>query len=313
MDMRQSEMRTVLITGATGLIGKEAIKPLVEAGFKVFALSSHNNINVNNAVESDITFVGADILNYDDIKKVFLQIKPEYLLHFAWITNAGYLTSELNYKLRDASIFMLKTFKENGGKRAVFAGTCFEYDFNGNAEHSHSVNEHKLNENDKLNPATIYAQCKNELHNMADEYAKQNDLSFGWGRIFYVFGHNEHPNRLLPTIINNLKNNKKVLITAGPLVRDYMYTKDIAAGFVKFLDSDVTGTVNICLGRGITIKEFTLAVANKTGNSELVEFADDVKGQPPFIVGDVNRLSSEVKFYPKYNLNDSLDEIISQL
>ncbi|GMO53740.1 MAG: NAD(P)-dependent oxidoreductase [Termitinemataceae bacterium] len=276
--------KTVLLTGSKGLIGSEALKPLLDAGFKVFTLSSATT----------------NLMNTVDVRKLFDKLKPQYLLHFAWITNAGYLESDVNYELRDASFSMLKTFKENGGKKAVFAGTCFEYDFH----------DERIKETDKLNPTTVYAKCKNELHLMCEEYAAANDLSFGWGRIFYVTGHNEHANRLLPTIINNLKNNQKVLITAGPLVRDYMYTKDIAAGFVRFLDSDVSGCVNICKGSGISIKDYALSVAKKTGNFQMLEFADNIENQPKSIVGDNSRMINEVKYKPQYSIESALEEII---
>ena len=100
---------------------------------------------------------------------------------------------------------MLSAFKQNGGRRAVFAGTCFEYKFK----------DAPLKENDELNPLTIYAKCKVELFKQATEYCIQNGISFGWGRIFYVYGKNENEKRLTPYLINNLKNNKTTEIKCG--------------------------------------------------------------------------------------------------
>ena len=117
-----------------------------------------------------------------EIYSVFNKFKPEYLLNFAWCTTGDYLNSELNYKFLEAGINMLGAFKQNGGRRTVFAGTCFEYKFK----------DTPLKENDELNPLTIYAKCKVELFKQATEYCIQNGISFGWGRIFYVYGENEN-------------------------------------------------------------------------------------------------------------------------
>ncbi|MFP3043684.1 NAD(P)-dependent oxidoreductase [Treponema primitia] len=295
----KSMPKTVLLTGATGLIGKEAIQPLLEADFKVFAISSKDDMPKNG----NVTWIKVDLLNYDDIKRVFSCIQPKYLLHFAWFTGDGYLSADINYQLLDASLFMLSEFKKNCGKRAVFAGTCFEYQFK----------DTPLKEDDELNPTTIYARCKNELREKAQIFSNDHDISFGWGRIFYVFGHNEYKNRLLPSIIKALKNNKSILIKSGPLIRDYMYTRDIAEAFVKFLLTDVSGCINICNGQGISIKEFAIKVAEKLKKTELLEFTDNIQNQPSIIIGDNRRLNQEVGYRQCYNIENALENIIKEL
>ncbi|MEI8128074.1 MAG: NAD-dependent epimerase/dehydratase family protein [bacterium] len=68
-------MKKVLLTGATGLIGQYSLKPLLDAGFEVFAVSSNEKTLGNH-----INWIKADLLNFEEIKKVFEEIKPEYSL-----------------------------------------------------------------------------------------------------------------------------------------------------------------------------------------------------------------------------------------
>jgi nucleoside-diphosphate-sugar epimerase len=260
--------KKVLITGATGLIGKEAIEPLEALGFEVYSKRF-------------------DLFDKTAIEEVFKNERPNYLLHFAWDTQPGYLESDLNYKFLDASLNMLEIFARFGGKRAIFAGTCFE-----------------------LTPETVYAKCKNELNERAQAYAAQNNISFGWGRIFYCMGHNENPNRLLPSVVNSLKSGQKIIIKSGPLIKDYMYTKDIAAAFANFLDTNVEGCVNICTGEGVSIKDFVLKLA--AGKEDLIEFQDDCDGQPPIIIGDNTRLLNEVGYEIQYTPDKALKEILNE-
>jgi len=265
-------MNSVLLTGSRGLIGKEAILPLKEIGFDIFA-PTKNEMNI-----SDL----------DSVRKFMEKQKPEYLLHFAWFTGENYLNDEINISLRDSSLELLKIFAENGGKRAVFAGTCFEI----------------------WGAETLYAKCKNELREQAMAFCSRNEISFGWGRIFYVFGHGEKETRLLPYIVNSLKSEQRAIIKSGTLLRDYMYSKDIAAAFAKFLVSKVEGIVDICSGEAMQIASIATMIAGKMKKEHLLEFAENTAGQPPIIVGDKTRLALEVGFVPKYNLEQAIDLIL---
>lgn len=288
-------MKRVLLTGATGLIGKNAVKPLLDAGFEVFAVS----FKANSKWEI-VNGITANLLDFSDIKKVFEHVKPDYLLHFAWDTTPGsYLESDLNYKWLESSLEMLKQFKLNGGKRAVFAGTCFEYDFK----------DTPLKESDKLNPTTVYAKCKAELNKKASEFCQNNGISFAWGRIFYVYGVGEHEKRLVPVVINKLKNNEIFETTSGDLIRDYMLSQDIAGAFTKLLDTNVEGSVNICSGEKTRIKDVVSKMAALLGKKDSIKFLPDSSSQPKMILGDNIRLKDEVGFTPKFSLDEGLKKI----
>lgn len=291
-------MKRVLLTGATGLIGKYAIQPLIDEGFEVFAVSSKEQTPQNG-----IRWIEADLLNFSSIGEIFETIKPQHLLHFAWDTTPGsYLESNLNFEWVLASLEMLKQFNLHGGKRAVFAGTCFEYEFQ----------DEPLKEDDKLNPTSTYAKCKNYLNQVATLYSETNNISFGWGRIFYVYGKGEQEKRLFPYVINSLKNDEEIVISSGELIKDYIFAADIAAGFVKFLDTNVCGCVNICTGNPIKIKEIVSLIASKLGKEHLVKFDYACSNQPPIIIGDNSRLTNEVRYKNFYTLNSALDLIIEE-
>lgn len=294
--------KKVILTGATGLIGKESLKPLLQAGFEVFALTIDSIQNQNT--ESEVKWIDCNIVDRNTVKDVFSQIKADYLLHFAWITTGDYLTSDMNYKLLDSSLNMLDEFKINGGKRAVFPGTCFEYKFK----------DSPLKETDELNPLSVYAKCKNELRQRAQEYAVKNSVSFAWGRIFYVYGHGENEKRLVPHIIKSLRNNNEVIISVSDAVRDYMYSKTIAEAFVKLLESNVEGCVNICSAKPVKIRKIAEIIAEKLNKEHLVKYKNDLTIQQPAIIcGDNSRLINEVKFRPEINIEQELYSIMDSL
>lgn len=290
--------KKVILTGATGLIGKEAIKPLLDCGFEVFALT----IDKANT-DCGIKWINCNIFDEHSVQNVFMEKKPDYLLHFAWIATGDYLMSDINYKFIDSSLNMLREFKNNGGKRAVFAGTCFEYKFK----------DEPLKETDELNPTTIYAKCKNELREKAQKYCLDNNISFGWGRIFYVYGHGENEKRLVPHVINSLKNNKEVVIENGSLIRDYMYSRDIAVSFVKFLDSDSEGIVNICTGEGVSLGEYAQIIAKKLNKINLLVIKNEKTIQPKIIIGNNEKLINIIKTDRIKNISKSMKDFLSEV
>lgn len=299
-------MKKVLLTGATGLIGKYAIKPLLDAGFEVFAVSYSGYCE--QKLKGELNWVKANLLDFEDIKNIFEKVKPEYFLHFAWDTTPGsYLESNSNFDWHQSSLEMLKQFKINGGKRAVFAGTCFEYEFQ----------DLPLEEYGKLNPTSTYAKCKNLLREIATLYSFKNDISFGWGRIFYVFGEGEHEKRLVPAVISNLSQNKEMTFSTGGLVKDYMFAGDIAEAFVKFLDTNVEGCVNIASGIPLKIKDIVTLIAKKLGKEHLIKFEDkqinSTISEPKIILGDNTRLTKEIKYTPNHSLDEALDIVINTI
>lgn len=287
--------KRVLLTGATGLIGQETIVPLQSMGFDVYAVTrSNNHPNAN------IHWINIDLFNKDAIKSVMHDIKPQYLLNMAWCTTGDYLKSDLNYDFLNSGINLLQSFNDNGGKRAVFAGTCFEYKFK----------DEPLKETDELDAnKTTYTFCKNKLRETAEYFCDKHNISFGWGRIFYVFGHNENKTRLTGMVIDKLSKNEPVIIKSGQLKKDYMYSKDIGKAFACFLDSDTIGVVNICSGHAIYIRDYVMQIAQTMGRPDLVMFMDEPTNQPPIIVGDNTRLKKEVGYDKFHNVGEAIKEI----
>ena len=290
--------KKVFVTGATGLIGKELLKPLIKAGFDVFALT----IEDNNPAVSGVHWIKGNLFDEAFIAQTLAQVQPSHLLNMAWCATGDYATANINFDFVRAGLSLLKYFSQNGGKRAVFAGTCFEY----------ALAEHPIRETDAVEPPNPYACCKNALHQMAEFFCRQNHISFGYGRIFYVYGRKEHPSRLTAGIMNALREGKPYEIKFSQLRRDYMYSKDIAGAFVKLLDSPVEGAVNICTGKAVSLAEYATVLGTLLHRPDLLVLKQEPTSQPLAIVGDNTRLTQEVGFVPRYCLEEGLREVVEE-
>ena len=292
-----SPARTVLVTGATGLIGRELAEPLLAAGFDVHAITI-DDAHPDNGVH----WIPGNLFDAAFLRETVRTLRPSHLLNMAWSTTGDYLTSDVNFDFLEAGIQLAREFAAAGGQRAVYAGTCFEYRFN----------DAPLREDGPLEPnRNHYTFCKNALRETAGRIFTSAGVSFAHGRIFYVYGRGEAPTRLCGRLVNNLRRGDPVTISDGSLLRDYIYTRDIAGAFAALLASDVEGPVNICTGRPVSLRDFALAAARRFGREDLLVFQQGPSGQPPRIVGDATRLVREVGFTPRYTLDEALDEIVA--
>ena len=283
-------MKKVIVTGINGLIGQYITEPLKDLGFEVYG------IGTKYIKTTEFNYIKTDINNANKLRKIFNKIEAKYLVHLAWDMND--LNSNNHFKLLASSINMLDCFKECGGKKAVYIGTCFEYKYKTSP----------LKENDKLNPTTIYAKCKNYLREISELYCDKNNIDFCWARIFYTYGKNENNKRLFPQIINGLKNNQKVSINHSQLKRDYMFAGDVAKAIALILNSKFKGIINICGGKAISLKDFALTIAKNMNKENLLELNELYTNEPKIIVGDNSKLIKEIKFNKFKTLQENCEE-----
>lgn len=292
-------MKTVLITGASGYIGQHSIPFLLKRGYSVHALSREKRESTG-----EVHWHAADLLNPRDISCVVKEIKPTHLLHFAWYVEHGqFWDSERNLDWVKASLTLFQEFLASGGQRALFAGSCAEYDWN------EGICREEMT---PCKPTTLYGICKNSLWEIVRQIAKQKKISVSWGRIFHLYGEKEAPGRFIPSLIKGLMLGQSVPCTHGNQVRDFMCVVDAASAFAALLDSQVEGAVNIASGIPITLKAVALELANILGKKDLIQFGalSAPKHDPAQILADVARLQNEVGWKSCSDLKNGLTQTI---
>jgi nucleoside-diphosphate-sugar epimerase len=290
-------MKRVLLTGASGFIGRHCLGPLLKRNYEIHAVDIH-------AVEKtspEISWHSGDLLNANQVKLVIDKVKPTHLLHFAWFTKYGeYWSSLYNLQWVQASIELVQQFWKHGGKRAVIAGTCAEYDW----QYGYCSEQ-----TTPLAPQTLYGTCKDSLHRIIEVFSQQTGLSFAWGRVFFLYGPHEHPGRLIPSVINALLKGESALCSHGQQLRDFLYVEDVAEAFVTLLDSDITGPVNIASGSPISLKKIIFDIAEKLSRPDLIQLGAIAPqpNEPRVLFADTSRLFNEVCWTPLYSLEQGLD------
>ena len=331
--------KRVLLTGATGFIGRWAIPALLRRGYEVHAVgrcvsSPHGKTDVGSQ-RSEVRGQGSlddlvdtayptrgddsvlstqysalhwhvcDLFNPTETAALIHSVRPTHLLHFAWYAeHRKFWTSPLNIDWAAASLLLLRAFADAGGHRAVCAGTCAEYDW------SH---EACFERETPTRPRTLYGVCKNSLREVAERFAERAGMSFAWGRIFLLFGPDEHPDRFVPSIIHPLQGGQPAACRAGSHVRDFLHVADVADAFASVLDSRVTGPVNIASGEARSLGRVAEYLADRLSRRSLLSVGStpSTPDNPVVLRADTSRLRIEVGWHPRFNLTTGLDDVIA--
>jgi nucleoside-diphosphate-sugar epimerase len=190
------------------------------------------------------------------------------------------------------------------------AGSCAEYDWSRAAV----CNEHSSPLADEGGTAmTPYAECKIAMQRALTAFAGARHLSTAWGRIFFQFGPDEHPDRLVASVITSLLSGREASCTHGRQIRSFLHVADVGSAFAALLDSAIEGPVNMGSPERISVAGLLGEIALQIGRPELVRLG--VRGapptEPPLLVPDVGRLYDEVGWRPQYGLREAIADTIS--
>jgi nucleoside-diphosphate-sugar epimerase len=296
----------VLLTGASGFIGRHTLDALLEQGHEVHAVAGRAG-----APREGVVWHQADLLQPDAASRLAVEARASHLLHLAWYAvPRSFWSSPQNERWIDASLRLLRAFGEAGGRRAAMAGTCAEYAWDDEPLRERGT---QLGPATPLEPATLYGACKHATHIAARAIADQLGVALVWGRIFFLYGPGEHPDRLVSGVVRGLLAEEEVPTTDGLQRRDFMHVRDVASAFVALLASDVTGPLNIASGEAVAIRDLVTMIAEVAGGLDRVRFGalPQRPGEPALIVGAVRRLTDEVGFRPAIGLADGIADVVA--
>ena len=290
--------RHVLLTGASGLIGRQCVPTLLAAGYRVTVLSR------DGKAPDGAQALKADLLDHATTKAAVEHAKATHLLHLAWHAGArDRWTSPANLDWVSATFALVQAFAAAGGHRAVCVGSCAEYDWSAVT----------LRENTPLRPATLYGAAKAAAGMALTKAAPALDLSFAWARPFFCYGPGEPPGRLFGDLVKGLKADEPVACTDGEQRRDFLHTADIAAALTALLSSGVEGPVNVASGEAIPVRDLIMEAANQMGRPDLIRLGAIQRpaSDPPLLAANTERLANEVGFKPRYTLNTGVAQVLA--
>jgi nucleoside-diphosphate-sugar epimerase len=287
--------RRILVTGATGFLGRPAARLLEQRGWEVIGASSSG---------ADST-TAVDLLDDAAVGKLLAETRPTHLLHAAWrAVHGDVMRSTDNLTWLKASLSLVQAFRDSGGTRAAVLGTSAEYDWR----------EGVLRNNvTPMRPGTIYGACKRALHVALEGYARATNLSLVWPRVFFLYGPGEHESRLAASVVRSLLRGELAECTHGRQIRDYLYIDDVAAGIVSALESDYNGAIDIVSGEGIAVRDLVTRIAQAMGREDLLKLGarPSPAHDAPLVVGDAAEAATVLGWRPAVPLDEGIARTIA--
>jgi nucleoside-diphosphate-sugar epimerase len=292
-------MSSVLVTGASGFIGRQCLPILVAKGYDVHALSRRQLATPL----SGLSWHNLDLLRQGAPSEVIRQVQPEFLLHLAWYAVPGkFWEARENIDWVRASLELLSAFAANRGKRVIAAGSCAEYESNAGE---------CLEVETPLLPATLYGTCKHAFGSILESFSRRTELSSAWGRIFFLYGPYEHPSRLIAYVVQSLLRGEPALCSDGKQVLDFLHVEDAASAFVALLENKIQGPVNIASGRPVAVRDVLQEIGTQVGRPELIRLGErESSSEVSRIWANVDRLTKEVGWKPHYDLASGIQQTI---
>ena len=190
----------------------------------------------------------ADISDINSVKKIIKKIKPKTIYHLA--THGGYSDQTDLVKIKkaiiDATYNLINECKKYKFNIFVNTGSSSEYGFKNKA----------MKESDILVPNSYYSVFKSSSSLYCQYESLKSNIQIVTIRPFHVYGPYERSNRLIPTLIRNMLNDKKVKLVSPKISRDMIYISDVVNFYIMLANKkNLKGEIfNLGSGKKTTIK-----------------------------------------------------------
>ena len=243
-------MKRILITGATGFIGKNLLKILSKKNYEIKIISRKK---VEND-EKNISIINNDLSNINNFIQEIINFNPEIIIHLAWedIPDFSFEKSYLNLNNSIRFLSMIRKFCNI--KKIIISGSCFELG---------SSPEGSYSEKDLGESHDFFTWAKQSLKNWLEIDSKKYNYDFLWMRIFYVYGPGQRKESLIPYILTSLNNNLIPNIKALNNKLDFIYIEDVVSAFVNSIERNCkSGIYNIGTGKSNSVLKVFKEIEN---------------------------------------------------
>jgi nucleoside-diphosphate-sugar epimerase len=299
-------MMRILLTGATGFIGRRLAKHLISRGDSVLAIG-RRACGIAGVEEIHLPQLDAE-----GIECAVRHTSFDAVVHLA---AAGVNPAERDEKTLMTinsllPAMMVSIAAKRGAKAVVMAGSSAEYQACAQA----------LTEQSALEVRKLYGASKGAGAMLALAQGVRNDIPVAVVRLFNVYGPGEAPWRLLPCLLQNLTAGRPVRLSAGTQVRDFVYVDDACAGLIATMEASVRrelpgAAYNLATGRGNTVADFARATARSLGADEALLKFNALPFRPddmPYVVGDASLLKCRCGWNPAFTMKDGIAAAIAE-
>lgn len=223
-------MRTAIVTGATGFIGKALTAYMLERNWHVYAVGREVS-RLEDIRQPCLTAIQADFSDYDALCEHIPG--ADVFFHLAWDGAYGAKTADYALQMDNArhACDALTQAVRIGCRKFVLAGTVAELE----------IREHIDKNICHPRSTCVYAAAKLTAEMMCKTLAAQNGIEFNCGLFANIIGPGDRSKRSTNSILHQLLEGKPPKLVKGDGLNDWLYIKDA----VRLIEAMGSGGMNM--------------------------------------------------------------------
>ncbi len=290
--------QTILVTGASGFIGKRLVQQLAEGGTRVLA-AYHRTL-------PDASPPGVEVWQVDLTSPQTLEPLPspiDGVVHLAAATSVqnSMVAAERCLAVNGMGTFNLLRFcVERRIPSFVFGSSLMVY--------GKVRSRDPIPESWPLAPINFYGTSRLLMERYAGLIGQAFGLRTVGLRVSSVYGPGQHPHTVLAVFVRRaLAGLDLEVFGRGEKVQDFLYVEDAIGGIICALRSSASGVFNIASGVGTPVTELAHRVsAIFSGGRARVVPRPDVPEDGNIICLDIARAREALGYVPEYGLEAGL-------
>lgn len=323
---------SILVTGGAGYIGSHTCVELLNAGYEVVVIDNLYNSSeealrrVEKITGKTVKFYEGDLLNREDVEKVFEQESIDSVIHFAGLKAVGESVAKpLEYYHNNitGTLILCDVMRQHGCKNIVFSSSATIYGDPAFVPITEECPKGKI-----TNP---YGQTKGMLEQiLTDLYVGDPEWKVILLRYFNPIGAHKSgligedpkgiPNNLVPYIAQvSVGKLEKLGVFGndyptpdGTGVRDYIHVVDLAVGHVKAIEklNSLEGVeiYNLGTGKGYSVLEVLHAYEKACGKTLPYEIKERRPGDIPTFYADSAKAKRELGWEAQYGIEEMCED-----
>ena len=307
----------IVVTGGAGYIGSHFCKYAKTKGHQIFTID-----NLSTGYEEFVKwgdFFLVDIRDSKKLSEILLQIKPNFLVHFAasayvqesFINPLDYISNNIGGMESVTRICTQLSIP------IIFSSSCSVYG---------EVKSLPVSEESELIPLSPYGETKLLCEKILQWCSRSTKLKYVSLRYFNAagadfdkeIGENHNPEtHLIPLVIKSINEGIKLKIYGdnydtndGTAVRDYIHVNDLARAHLKAIEYLTSGGesnfFNLGSGHGTSIMNIVNKLESISGLKIKKEFCPKRIGDPSKLYADIKKAKNILKWEPKYSNIDTI-------
>lgn len=303
-------MKTALVTGDAGFIGRHMVDELLRRGYQVTGIDIRYvnvNLDIRKGSYAHITI---------DCRKFFEKYVDQFdlVVHCAALVGGRKMIENQPLKIAvdlEIDSAMFRWAVQTQQPRVVYYSSSAAYP--------------TRFQNGK--PPRLSSENMINAGRYGEWLIGRPDMSYGWAKLtgeylaslaaakgvrvhvfrpFSGYGSDQDFDYPFPSFIRRAAERADPFVIWGDglQVRDWIHVDDVIAGTLAIVDQDVSGPVNLCTGEGVNFRQLQRLVCNAVGYSPEIEFRTSEPSGVQYRVGDPTLMHSYYK--PKVNITNGI-------